>query len=269
MLRRSRCLHHFEEKLGIHHGEMTEEQVLVGTHVECLGSCGTAPMAMVTDDRPNARYFEEMDSAEDVQKALDVLASGKGFSTLERWTPEGDPESTGKRPDLPVGGMEHPVLTARVFKPDSQKIETYMADGGYETARKVLTSMTPEAIVDQVKARASAPRRRRLPNGPKVELPGPSHARYLVVNADESEPGTFKDRIIMEYDPHQLIEGVILSSFAIRPSAAYIYIRGEYYFAYIRLVEAIDEATAKGFVGEDLRHRRQPADRCASRRRRL
>ena len=91
-----------------------------------------------------------------------------------------------------------------------------------------------------------------------------------MVNADESEPGTFKDRIIMEYDPHQLIEGIILSSFAIKAERAFIYIRGEYYFAYIRLVEAIDEATAKRICRrEDLRHRRQPGDRSASRRRRL
>jgi NADH-quinone oxidoreductase subunit F len=76
--------------------------------------------------------------------------------------------------------------------------------------------------------------------------------RYLVVNADESEPGTFKDRIIMEYDPHQLIEGVILSSFAIKAELAFIYIRGEYYFAYTRLVEAIQEAREQGFVGKKI-----------------
>ena len=70
-------------------------QVLVGTYG--MPACGTAPMAMVTERATDqTRYFEEMESAEDVQKALDVLASGKGFSTLERWTPEGDPESTGK-----------------------------------------------------------------------------------------------------------------------------------------------------------------------------
>ncbi len=71
-----------------------------------------------------------------------------------------------------------------------------------------------------------------------------------MVNADESEPGTFKDRIIMEYDPHQLIEGIILSAFAIKAELAFIYIRGEYYFAYTRLVEAVEEAKAKGFLGK-------------------
>jgi NADH-quinone oxidoreductase subunit F len=76
--------------------------------------------------------------------------------------------------------------------------------------------------------------------------------RYLVVNADESEPGTFKDRIIMEYDPHQLIEGIILSAYAIQSDLAFIYIRGEYYFGYTRLVEAVKEAKAKGYLGKGI-----------------
>ena len=76
--------------------------------------------------------------------------------------------------------------------------------------------------------------------------------RYLVVNADESEPGTFKDRMIMEYDPHQLIEGIILSSYAIKAEVAFIYIRGEYYFGYTRLVEAVKEAHKQGFLGEKI-----------------
>ncbi len=249
------CLHHLEEKLGIHHGELTGDGKFSLGHMECLGSCGTAPMAMVTERATGqARYFEEMDSAEDVQKALDLLTSGQGFSSLERWTPEGDPEGTGKAAGpYRVGGMEQPVLTARVFKPDSHTIETYIADGGYETARKVLTSMTPEAVVDQVKASGIRGRGGAgFPTGQKWSFLAPAMPRYLVVNADESEPGTFKDRIIMEYDPHQLIEGVILSSFAIKAELAFIYIRGEYYFAYTRLVEAIQEAKAKGFVGEKI-----------------
>ena len=132
--------------------------------------------------------------------------------------------------------------------------------------RKVLTSMAPEAIVDQVKAWHPRPAVAPASQRAKVELPGPSHARYLVVNADESEPGTFKDRIIMEYDPHQLIEGVILSSFAIKAERAFIYIRGEYYFAYTRLWK---RSTKPRLCRREDRHRRQPADRCASRRRRL
>ncbi len=249
------CMHHFEEKLGLPEGGVTADDTFSLGEMECLGSCGTAPMAMVTERKSGQiRYFEEMHSTDDVQKALDLLATGKGFTTLERWTPEGDPQSTGKAAGpYRIGGMEKPVLTARVNKPDSAKIDSYLADGGYETARKVLGEMTPEAVVDQVKASGIRGRGGAgFPTGQKWSFLAPAMPRYLVVNADESEPGTFKDRIIMEYDPHQLIEGIILSCFAIKAELAFIYIRGEYYFAYTRLVAAIEEAKAKGFVGEKI-----------------
>ena len=101
-------------------------------------------------------------------------------------------------------------------------------------------------------------------------LPAGVYPRYLVVNADESEPGTFKDRMIMEYDPHQLIEGIILTAYAIGAERAFIYVRGEYYFAAERLNGAIAEARARGFLGEKhLRQRQQTGHRGASRRGRL
>ncbi len=249
------CMHHFEEKLGIHHGETTTDDKYSLDHMECLGSCGTAPMVSVTERKTGQiRYFEELDSAEDVQKVLDLVNSGKAFSTLERWTPEGDPKLTGKAAGpYRIGGMEERFLTARVGKKDSHKIATYIADGGYETAKRVLTTMKPEEIVEQVKASGIRGRGGAgFPTGMKWGFLAPAMPRYLVVNADESEPGTFKDRIIMEYDPHQLIEGIIMSAYAIKAELAFIYIRGEYYFAYTRLVEAIQEATKKGFLGEKI-----------------
>ena len=81
------------------------------------------------------------------------------------------------------------------------------------------------------------------------------YPRYLVVNADESEPGTFKDRMIMEYDPHQLIEGIILACYAIEAERAFIYVRGEYYFAAERLDEAHRRGRGQGLPGRQrLRH---------------
>ncbi len=249
------CMHHFEEKLGIHHGETTADDKYSLDHMECLGSCGTAPMVSVTErNTGQIRYFEELDSAEDVAKVLDLVNSGKAFHTLERWTPEGDPKLSGKAAGpYRIGGMEERFLTARVGKKDSHKIDTYIADGGYETAKRVLTTMKPEEVVEQVKASGIRGRGGAgFPTGMKWGFLAPAMPRYLVVNADESEPGTFKDRIIMEYDPHQLIEGIIMSAFAIKAEIAFIYIRGEYYFGYTRLVEAVKEATKKGFLGEKI-----------------
>jgi NADH-quinone oxidoreductase subunit F len=250
------CLHHFEEKLGIHHGQQTPDGKFGLDHMECLGSCGSAPMVQVTDAKTGQiRYFEELDSAEDVQKALDLISAGNAFTSLERWTPEGDPDNTGKAAGpYRNGGMDPMFLMGRVNKPDSHKIDGYEADGGYETARQVLTEMTPQAVIEEVKASGIRGRGGAgFPTGVKWGfIPAGIFPRYLVVNADESEPGTFKDRIIMEYDPHQLIEGIILSCHAIQAEKSFIYIRGEYYFGYVRLVEAIEEARAKGYLGEDI-----------------
>ena len=252
----NQCLHRFESALGIHHGEKTEDGQFALDHMECLGSCGTAPMAIVTDQKSGAiRYFENLDSAEDVGRVIELLKAGKGFAELARWTPQADPESEGAA-DTPyrTGGMEPRYLMARLNEPDSHKIGTYEADGGYETARRVLGEVEPADMVEQIKASGIRGRGGAgFPTGIKWGfLPQGVFPRYLVVNADESEPGTFKDRIIMEYDPHQLIEGIILSAHAIESEKAFIYIRGEYYFAYTRMEAALAEASAKGYLGDNV-----------------
>ena len=251
----NKCMHHLEEKLGIHHGEKTEDGKFALDHMECLGACGNAPMAMVTEQSSGKiRYFEEMSSDKDVDKFLGLLQSGKGFTSTERWTPAGDPQSDGTASGpWRHGGMEQPFLTARVDKKDSHKIDTYIADGGYETARKVVSEMQPTQIVDAIKASSLRGRGGAgFPTGMKWGFLAPAKPRYLVVNADESEPGTFKDRMIIEYDPHQLIEGIIISAFAIECEQAFVYIRGEYYFGAERLWAAVHEAKAKGFLGKNI-----------------
>lgn len=250
------CMEHLKERLGIEEGQTTPDGKFTLDHAECLGSCATAPMAMVTERATgHIRYFEELDSPEDVAKFLDLLAAGKGFTHLERWTPDGDPDNTG-RPAGPYrnGGMEPRFLMARVNQPDSHRLETYEADGGYEAARRVLHEMTPQEVIDTIKASGIRGRGGAgFPTGVKWGfIPKGVYPRYLVVNADEGEPGTFKDRIIMEYDPHQLIEGIIISAYAIEAEKAFIYIRGEYYFAYRRLVDAVKEAKAKGYLGQGI-----------------
>ena len=251
----NQCMHAFEDKLGIHHGHHTADDKFSLDHMECLGACGTAPMVSVTERATGKiRYFEELDSTEDVEKVLALVSGGRAFETLERWTPEGDPDASGKAAGpYTTGGMEKRFLSERVFKPESHTLDSYMADGGYETAQRILTTMQPAEVLEQVKASGIRGRGGAgFPTGQKWSFLAPAFPRYLVVNADESEPGTFKDRIIMEYDPHQLIEGIIESCFAIQADSAFIYIRGEYYFAYTRLVEAVNEAKAKGYLGNGI-----------------
>lgn len=248
-------MHTLEEKLGLQHGETTSDGQLTLEHMECLGACGTAPMIAVTEKATGQiRYFEELETDAEIDQFLDLIKSGNGFKSLERWTPKADPKNTGKEAGpYHIGGMKEPALTARVNTKDSHTIKSYEADKGYETAKRVL-KMEPADVIEEVKASGLRGRGGAgFPTGVKWSfLPPESKVRYLVVNADESEPGTFKDRIIMEYDPHQLLEGIIMSAHAIQTDRAFVYIRGEYYFGYTRLVEAVKEAEAKGYLGENI-----------------
>ena len=252
----NQCMHHLEEELGIHHGETTDDDQFSLDHMECLGSCGTAPMVSVTERTTGQiRYFEELTTEQDIAQLVALVKKGDAFRTLERWTAAGDPQNTGKAAGPYVNlGMEPRYLMAQVNEKESHTLKAYTAAGGYETARKVLNDLSPEEVIDQVKASGLRGRGGAgFPTGVKWGfLPAGTFPRYLVVNADESEPGTFKDRIVMEYDPHQLIEGIIMSAHAIQAERAFIYIRGEYYFAYTRLVEAIKEAEANGILGENI-----------------
>lgn len=143
-------------------------------------------------------------------------------------------------------------LVTRNFEvPDAFRLPVYEQRGGYRAARKAALSMQPAEIVAEVKAANLRGRGGAgFPAGVKWGfLPAGKEPRYLVVNADEGEPGTFKDRALIERDPHQLIEGCIIASFALGVHHCYIYLRGELERAYRVLQAAIGEARAKGYLG--------------------
>jgi NADH-quinone oxidoreductase subunit F len=151
--------------------------------------------------------------------------------------------------------MAEKVLLRHLDIPDIRKLEIYLANGGYEAARKALTTLKPEEVTEQVKAsnlrgRGGAGFVAGMKWGflPK-DSPKPV---YLCCNADESEPGTFKDRAIIEWNTHILLEGILISAYAIKAHTAYIYIRGEFALGAKRLEEAIAEAYAKGFLGKNI-----------------
>ncbi len=136
-----------------------------------------------------------------------------------------------------------------------RQLDTYVADGGYMTARRVFGEMKPEAVIEEVKASGLRGRGGAgFPTGMKwgflpKDNPKP---RYLLVNADESEPGTFKDRQIIENNPHLLIESALIAAFAIQSHKAYIYIRGEFARGAEILDEAIAEARKAGHLGDNI-----------------
>ncbi|MCC7421388.1 MAG: NADH-quinone oxidoreductase subunit NuoF [Planctomycetaceae bacterium] len=146
-----------------------------------------------------------------------------------------------------------PVLLARVGKPDSQKLETYRRDGGYEALKKAL-AMSPEEVTNVVKDSGLRGRGGAgFPTGLKWTFLPKNHTGpiYLAINADESEPGTFNNRILMEDDPHQILEGIAISCHAIKSERAYLYLRFEYGKSYRNLQAAIDECYAAGILGNN------------------
>jgi NADH-quinone oxidoreductase subunit F len=145
------------------------------------------------------------------------------------------------------------ILLRNVGIPDSQKIETYLSSGGYKALEKAVRTLSPGEIVEMVKKSELRGRGGAgFPTGLKwsfvpKDVPGP---RYLCCNADEGEPGTFKDRVIIENDPHLLLEGIAISCYALSIHTAYIYVRGEFSVGAQRLIAAVSEAEARGFLGE-------------------
>ena len=145
------------------------------------------------------------------------------------------------------------IISTRWDQADGHTLNGYLRTGGYEALRKALAT-NPDAIVDEVKAANLAGRGGAgFPCGTKWSfLPKDIFPRYLVVNGDESEPGTYKDRILMERDPHQLIEGVLIAAWAIKAEQAFIYIRGEMPHAHERVAAALNEAYAAGYIGRNI-----------------
>ena len=151
--------------------------------------------------------------------------------------------------------MGKKLLLKHDHVPGIQSYDVYRQNGGYASVEKAIKTMSPEAVTEEVKKSGLRGRGGAgFPTGMKWSFLAkpPGVERYLVVNADESEPGTFKDRYLMERIPHLLIEGMITSSFALGANTSYIYIRGEYFYITHILEKAIDEAYQNGWLGKNI-----------------
>ncbi len=136
-----------------------------------------------------------------------------------------------------------------------ESIEEYIARGGYEALGKALTTMTPETVIEAVKASGLRGRGGAgFPTGLKwgFTLKAQGDQKYVICNADEGEPGTFKDRLILEGDPHGILEGMAIAGYATGATKGYVYVRGEYKLSIARLQKAIDQAKQLGLLGENI-----------------
>jgi NADH-quinone oxidoreductase subunit F len=160
--------------------------------------------------------------------------------------------TTYHAPGLVPTGPE--IVSSRFEASEGHTFDAYVRSGGYTALRKALTTMTPEQVHEEVKTAELLGRGGAgFPAGTKWGfLPPGVLPRYIVVNGDESEPGTYKDRILMERDPHQLIEGVVIAAYAVGAVQAFLYVRGEMALAQERLAQALNDAYANGFAGKGI-----------------
>jgi NADH-quinone oxidoreductase subunit F len=240
MLRGGKELYeHVQKRLGIGNHEVNESGTFSLEEVECMGACTGAPAIQVNYD-----FHENLDDRK-VDAILEQLEAGK--------IPKPVPVISGALHER--AKAEVVVISKRFGLANSTKIDTYLQNDGYKALDKALKQMTPDTIIDEVKKSGLRGRGGAgFPTGMKwsfvpKDSPKP---KYVLCNADESEPGTSKDRPLMEMDPHQLIEGTVIAGRAIGSHQGYIYIRGEYRYLIGIVDAAINEAYAKGYLGKNI-----------------
>lgn len=182
-----------------------------------------------------------------------MLVGEKQLGHVDASRINGRIEELGETPYGIVAG-ESRRLTVHCGRRRTTRLDEYVQDGGYGALKKAL-SMRPEQIIAEIKTSGLVGRGgAAFPTGTKWE--GAARAvgepKYIVCNGDEAEPGTFKDRVLMEEDPHRVIEGMVIAGLAIGAHQGYLFVRGEYPTAYRTMSEAISEATEAGYIGKDV-----------------
>ncbi len=240
MLRGGQRIHeHVERKLGIGNKQTTADGVFSLEEVECIGACTGAPALQVNYD-----FYENL-TPESVDTLIDGIDAGR--------PPKRIAYTTGAMHERHPA--EVPVISRRFGIPNSHKLDVYLQNDGYKALEKALKQMTPDQVIEEVKksnlrGRGGA----GFPAGVKWSFVprDTTKPKYIIANADESEPGTCKDRPLMEFDPHQLIEGMLIAGRAVGAHQGYIYVRGEYRYVMEIMDAAIAEAHASGFLGRNI-----------------
>ncbi|HXO61483.1 MAG TPA: NADH-quinone oxidoreductase subunit NuoF [Candidatus Acidoferrales bacterium] len=228
-----------KKRLEIGHKEVTKDGVFSLEEVECIGACTGAPAMQINYD-----FYENLTPLT-FDRLIQELDYGRKAQPV--------PVISGALHERQPG--EIPVISKRWGIENSPKIDVFLQHGGYQALEKALKQMTPESIIDEMKksnlrGRGGA----GFPTGMKwsfVPKDSPK-AKYVICNADESEPGTCKDRPLMEMDPHQLIEGMVIAGRAIGSHQGFIYIRGEYRYVLDIVQGAITEAYERGYLGKNI-----------------
>ena len=207
-------------------------------NVGCMRFCGRGPLVEVS---PQQILYENV-QPEDADSIVDALENG------ETTAPKGDYNH-------PFFAYQMPIVLENSGKINPERIEEYLAVGGYRQLAKVLQEMTPAEVLEQVTISGLRGRGGGgYPTGLKwntvAKMPG--NQKYVICNADEGDPGAFMDRSVLESDPHRIIEGMAIAGYAIGANHGYIYVRAEYPLAISRLRKAIQQAKRKELLGTQI-----------------
>jgi NADH-quinone oxidoreductase subunit F len=219
-------INHLCRHLGVEPGGTTPDGAYTVEPVRCLGLCDRAPAALVNLER---------------------------YGDLDPSSPETLLDGSPPPAALAIGGLVKLALS-NVGIVDPTRLEDYVAQGGLAALRKALLRMTPAQVLEEVKASKLVGRGgAAFPTGLKWEFarrnPRP---RYIICNADESEPGAFKDRVLMDGDPFRVVEGLILACYAAGAEKGFIYVRGEHRSGYERFTNAVQQLEAAGYLGHEI-----------------
>lgn len=215
----------------------------------CIGMCYKEPLVEVSLAE-GQRFFYGNVTPEKVERIVqEHILKGQ---PITEWLALADGMAVGEESFLEK--QKRIVLrNCGIVNPES--IDDYLAVGGYKALEKALLTMTPEAVITEItdsglRGRGGA----GFPTGTKWSLARKAAGtqKYLICNADEGDPGAFMDRSVLESDPHSVLEGMIIGSYAVGASEGYIYIRAEYPLAVRRLQQAIVQAQERGFIGENI-----------------
>jgi NADH:ubiquinone oxidoreductase subunit F (NADH-binding)/(2Fe-2S) ferredoxin len=217
----------------------------------CNGFCAAGPLMVVQPDGVFYQFLKEADIPLIIEEHF---IKGRPVKKL-LYTPPKEKAPVPKMSDIPFFANQTLIALRNRGLIDPEKIDEYIARGGYEALAKVLTSMTPDGVIKEIKDSGLRGRGGGgFPTGIKWETckKMPSDTRYVICNADEGDPGAFMDRSIIESDPHAVLEGMSIGAFAMGTSHGYIYIRNEYPIALQRLQTAIKQAKEYGLLGEKI-----------------
>ncbi len=224
--------------------DLLEEVQFVDTG--CMGPCELGPVVLVY---PEGTFYVKVRPEDASEIVEEHFLKGRPVRRL-LWT-EGAPAPR----EIPFFARQKKIVLRNCGAIDPERIEEYIAVGGYEALGRAVTAMTPEEVIAQVKRSGLRGRGGAgFPTGTKWELVrgGGSPPRYVVCNADEGDPGAFMDRAILEGDPHAVLEGMAIAAYAVGASQGYVYVRAEYPLAIRRLETALGQARKLGLLGGNL-----------------